>query len=47
MPSEYLTNSDDVMPLQTFDDTFVFCMHDKLVRVKNGLKSEVLCEMTA
>lgn len=45
VPSEYLTNSDDVLPLQTFDDTFVFCMHDKLVWVRNGLKFEDLREI--
>lgn len=45
VPSEYLTNSNDVLPLQTFDDNFVFCMHDKLAWVKNGLKFEDLRRM--
>lgn len=45
VPSEYVTNSNDVLPLQTVDDTFVFCMHDKLAWVKNGLKFEEFHKM--
>lgn len=45
VPSEYLTNCNDVLPLQTVDDTFVFCVHDKLAWVKNGLKFEEFRDM--
>jgi hypothetical protein len=37
VPSEFLTNSSDILPMQTADDSFVFCLYDKFAVVKNGL----------
>ncbi|KAH6684471.1 NACHT and WD domain protein [Halenospora varia] len=38
VPSEFVTNSSNVLPIQTVDDNFVFCLYDKLAIMKNGLK---------
>ncbi|RYP78328.1 hypothetical protein DL769_003206 [Monosporascus sp. CRB-8-3] len=38
VPNEFITNSDDVLPLQTVDTAFAFCLYDKLAVIKNGLK---------
>jgi hypothetical protein len=37
VPSEFITNSNDVPPLQTVNDNFVFPLHNKLAVIKNGL----------
>lgn len=38
VPDEYITTSSDVLPIQTADGDFVFCLHERLVVVRNGLK---------
>ena len=38
VPSEFVTKSSNILPMQTADDKFVFCLYDKLAVVKNGLK---------
>ena len=38
VPSEYVTSSNDVLPIQTVDEDVVFCLYDKIAVVKNGLK---------
>jgi WD40 repeat protein len=42
VPSELITDSNNVRPIQTFNDNFVFALHDKLVVIKNGLKFQGL-----
>ncbi|KAJ5150912.1 NACHT and WD domain protein [Penicillium canariense] len=42
VPSEFITNSNDVLPIQTVNDNFVFSLHNKLAVVKNGLKFQEL-----
>jgi WD40 repeat protein len=42
VPSEFVTNSSDILPMQTADDCFAFCLYDKLAIVKNGLIFEEL-----
>ncbi|KAI1501012.1 WD40-repeat-containing domain protein [Biscogniauxia marginata] len=37
VPSEYISTTHKVMPVQTADDSYVFCLHGGIVIVKNGL----------
>jgi WD40 repeat protein len=37
VPNEYMANGNNILPIKTTDDRFVFCLYDKLAVVKNGL----------
>ncbi|KAF1851892.1 NACHT and WD domain protein [Cucurbitaria berberidis CBS 394.84] len=38
VPEEYVSEHDNIPPVQFFDGDFAFCLHDKVVVVRNGLK---------
>ncbi|KAK7931320.1 hypothetical protein PG985_002032 [Apiospora marii] len=38
VPSEFVTNSSDVLPVKTADGSVAFCVYDRLACVGNGLK---------
>ena len=38
VPDEYVHTNSDVLPVQTVNGDFAFCLFDKMVVVKNGLK---------
>ncbi|KAB5572683.1 NACHT and WD domain protein [Coniochaeta sp. 2T2.1] len=38
VPNEYVTTSNDVLPIQTVDGDVVFTLYDKVAVIKNGLK---------
>jgi WD40 repeat protein len=40
VPEEYGPLNDDVHPVQTVDGDFAFCLHDKVVVIRGGLKFE-------
>ena len=45
VPEEYGSLNSDVHPVKTVDDDFVFCLYDKIVVVRGGLKFETKREL--
>lgn len=38
VPTEYTTANNEILPIQAYGETFVFCLFDRIALIKNGLK---------
>ena len=45
VPDEYVPTDGEVPPVQTADGDFAFCLFDKVVVVRNGLKFQTVKEV--